>query len=228
MKVVRLDWDSDFFGYEVGSASDFSYSVQDLEGVENAPYQLIYLGLDQAEPKLPNHFFLADEKLVLCKSIQTDHTYLVDSNIVELTENSDKLLSLALQSGLYSRFKVDPNFKENEFERMYAKWVENSLNGKQHQKVLGFVEENGLLGFITITEKSGVLHIGLIAVDEAARGKGIGSVLLNWVFNYATLHGFKQVNVVTQAANSGALNFYEQHGFEIISRTFLYHVWKLN
>jgi ribosomal protein S18 acetylase RimI-like enzyme len=73
-----------------------------------------------------------------------------------------------------------------------------------------------------------VLHIGLIAVDEAARGKGIGSVLLNWVFNYATLHGFKQVNVVTQAANTGALNFYEQHGFEIISRTFLYHVWKLN
>ncbi len=228
MNIHRLAWDSDFFGYEVGSCSDFQHSEQDLIAIENSSYQLIYLFLNQALPALPKTFFLADEKLILSKRIESDQEYSFDFNISQIKVIDQKLLSLAMQSGVHSRFKIDPNFKHNEFERLYKKWIENSFAEKKHQKVLGYFENETLLGFVSIAEKLGVLNIGLIAVDQLARGKGIGSSLLQWVFNYAKLNQFEQVHVVTQAANRGALNFYEQHSFEIISRTFLYHIWKLH
>ena len=228
MNIHRLAWDSDFFGYEVGSCSDFYHSEQNLIAIENSSYQLIYLFLNQTLPVLPKTFFLADGTLILSKRIELDQEYSLDFKISQIKVIDQKLLSLAMQSGVHSRFKIDPNFKHNEFERLYKKWIENSFAEKEHQRVLGYYENETLLGFVSIAEKLGVLNIGLIAVDQSARGKGIGSSLLQWVFNYAKLNQFEQVHVVTQAANKDALNFYEQHSFEIISRTFLYHVWKSN
>jgi dTDP-4-amino-4,6-dideoxy-D-galactose acyltransferase len=226
MHINRLSWDSDFFGYEVGSANDYSHLEADNIALAQSPFTLIYLGLNQKIIDAPSHFFLADEKLVLSMDIGLANNFEEHANIQILTESSDRLVSLALQSGIYSRFKVDPNFKNNEFERLYKQWIVNALQPKPNQYVAGFFDKDSLAGFVSIAEKEGILHIGLIAVDAATRGNGIGAKLLQWVFAYAQKNGFKQVNVVTQAANAQALAFYEKNSFQIISRTYIYHVWK--
>lgn len=226
MNLTRLDWDSNFFGYEVASCAGFTDSAQDLESLYNAPFSLIYVGLNQTLMPAPANFLLADEKIVLEREIGSDQIFEVDNNIQIVSQNSPQLTQLALQSGVYSRFKIDPNFKNKEFEKLYSVWIENALQAEKHQKVLAFKEGDNLAGFVSIAEKLGVLNIGLIAVDEQARGKGIGNKLINWVCKYAQENKFEKVSVVTQAANVAAMDFYHKNFFTVVSRTFIYHVWK--
>ncbi|MCG9879100.1 MAG: GNAT family N-acetyltransferase [Bacteroidia bacterium] len=226
MEIKRLEWDSDFFGYEVASCAGFSAVESDLAALQNAPFKLLYVGLNQALTQAPDNFFLADEKIVLEREIGSNRSFLMDDGMEVLHENSEQLTNLALQSGLYSRFKVDPNFKNNEFEKLYAIWIENSLKKEEHQHVFAYISEGNLEGFVSISVKSGVLNIGLIAVNEHTRGKGIGKKLIDAVCNYAQQNGFKKISVVTQAANENAMNFYHKNSFQVVSRTFIYHVWK--
>jgi GNAT superfamily N-acetyltransferase len=59
-----------------------------------------------------------------------------------------------------------------------------------------------------------VLRLARLAVDESARGWGIGSLLLRAVFNLACDMGVKVVCVgVVVDANPHAISFYEQYGF---------------
>jgi dTDP-4-amino-4,6-dideoxy-D-galactose acyltransferase len=226
MNLVRLDWDSSFFGYEVASCTGFTDSAQDLATLNNSPFSLIYVGLIQTLTPAPANFYLADEKIVLEREIGSDQIFETDAAIQMVEQNTIQLTHLALQSGVYSRFKIDPNFKNNEFEKLYTIWIENALHQENHKRVLAFVEEDKITGFVSISEKLGVLNIGLIAVDEHARGKGIGNKLINWVCKYAQDNKFKKVSVVTQAANLEAMNFYHKNFFTVVSRTFMYHVWK--
>lgn len=226
MELKRLDWDSDFFGYEVAICNGFTTDESDFLRIKNAPFKLIYIGLNQALPMVPDHFFFADEKIVFEREIGSDSFYKMDDCIELVFENSEQLTNLALQSGIYSRFKLDPNFTNHEFEKLYSIWIENSLKREEHQRVFAYVSDSKVEGFVSISNKSGVLNIGLIAVDENIRGKGIGRKLIDAVCLYAQQNRFEKISVVTQAANENAMNFYYKNKFHVVSRTFIYHVWK--
>ena len=52
------------------------------------------------------------------------------SGIKEYTdmETNDELDGLAIQSGIYSRYKVDPNIAAEHFEKLYKLWILKSVN----------------------------------------------------------------------------------------------------
>ncbi len=56
------------------------------------------------------------------------------------------------------------------------------------------------------------LYIDDLCVDEAARGKGIGRALYNYVIEYARANGCYNVTLNVWADNTSALGFYEALG----------------
>jgi ribosomal protein S18 acetylase RimI-like enzyme len=114
----------------------------------------------------------------------------------------------------------------NEFEKLYTVWIEQSINHSIAEKVLGFVVDNVTVGFITIALKNNVYDIGLIAVDSTHRSLKIGRQLLEYVFRYASSNKVNTITVTTQMQNQGALKFYLQNGFLVNRTTYIYHLWK--
>lgn len=231
----HLKFDSNLFGYKVAKINKVQMDKKTLKVVlselSGDGVKLVYWAINPRDARSnlsarENGGLLVDEKITFIKSIGEDE-YGKDTRIIsyfghELNQN---LVRLAFQSGEYSRFKIDKNFKNNEFEKLYEKWIENSLKRVIAKDVLVYIEGNVELGIVTIGEKNGKADIGILAVDENSRGKSIGTKLVNAAFSLTKKWGFGQIQVVTQGKNEIACRFYERLGFKIEKMENIYHIW---
>lgn len=62
----------------------------------------------------------------------------------------------------------------------------------------------------------GILRIAAIAVDEKARGKGLGSLMLESIFAKAHREGFKAARLEVVDTNPRAKKLYESLGFGVV------------
>lgn len=226
MKIDTLEWDSSFFGYKVGKLEVGEGEVISTEELLNSDYKLVYLMSNEQLTPLQlgdANALLVDVKLLLGKPAQKTNEH--DKAIVSLNHLTDELVNLAIQSGVYSRYKLDGNFRNNEFERMYTTWITSSVE-REDTAVYGFLHQDKLAGFITLAIKNNAADIGLIAVNEAQRGLNIGTKLLAMAEVYATQNQLSNITVNTQLANKSALNFYIKNGYKELKRTYIYHLWK--
>ncbi len=81
------------------------------------------------------------------------------------------------------------------------------------------------VGLITLSLAGRQGSIGLIAVDEAARGGGTGSMLIRAAHRWLHSHGVRNVEVVTQLDNEVACRFYEKCGYAHTELQHVYHFW---
>ena len=233
-KFVHLDWDSGFFGYKVASVRPDHMEPEELDTIikelKKNDYTIAYCFVNPEDIKtidtLKNvNAFLADSKVTFYKKLHGEN--LISGNIKHYPHSfvTSKLKSLALQSGLYSRFKIDPGFINNEFERLYYSWIEKSVSGEIAGKVLVYDENDDEKGFITVSIKGNTGSIGLIAVDTEERGKSIGKNLVLSAFQYFMDNGAETVDVVTQMNNKSACEFYKALSFYVKNVVNVYHLW---
>jgi dTDP-4-amino-4,6-dideoxy-D-galactose acyltransferase len=233
--LFALEWDSQFFGYPVAKICFDENGIEFLEHVfqqinsENIRLTYIYVNPDDQKINrlLEKHgCFLADQKVVFTKTSEKHHTF--KNRIVEFQgkEINEKLLSLALISGIFSRFRIDENFTNNEFERLYTEWLSNSIKNIIAFKTLVAIKESEFVGITTLGKKSNYADIGLVAVGENHRGQGIGYDLIQTADTIAFEIGFKEIKVTTQLNNTGACRLYQQCNFNIESLTNIYHYWR--
>jgi dTDP-4-amino-4,6-dideoxy-D-galactose acyltransferase len=78
---------------------------------------------------------------------------------------------------------------------------------------------------ITVQATAGIGNIGLIAVAETQRGRGIGSLLIEAAHGWMAAAGAKKSTVVTQAANVPACRLYERTGYTLEHAENFYHFW---
>lgn len=231
-----LEWDSHFFGYKIAGIKTSELGLTRLNIIirelREKDFKLAYCFVDP-DDKTSNDAlknvsgFLADEKITYSIRIGEENDFPGSNNIVpyDLKYTSEKLISLALQSGLYSRFKIDPNFHNNEFERLYLEWIEKSTSKILANEVLIYKEGRQILGFITLALHNNTGSIGLIAVDENQRGKAIGKKLIGAALIFFKDKKVTDVEVVTQKTNNIACRFYESCGFKIKNIVNIYHLW---
>ena len=228
-----LNWDSTFFGYEVGRLDISSIKNFDIFKFkeESKKYRLIYVYSNE-KLKMNSDFKLVDEKVTYFQKIDANN---LAANAIQnfpicsfKREHADinQLRQLALESGIYSRFNVDTNFTNNEYQRLYLEWIENSVNGNLAYEILIACKEKRIAGFTTIGKKSPELaDIGLVAVDNACRGKGIGFNLINETIKRAKEKSFEFIQVVTQRNNTPACKLYEKTNFKVKEIINIYHYW---
>lgn len=219
--IERLAWDSEFFGYEVGRAQVFSGSFDHTEFMRaSKDYALVYVISDARIPSLP----LFDVKVVLERESAADEVLEAPEGVRRTGPPvSDALYRLALESGVHSRYRLDPGFTGNEFERLYRRWIERSVASAE-EEVLTTADETGLTGFVSIAHGPSHSTIGLIAVEERARGKGLGGKLLQASAHAARHAGNLKVRVATQDGNAPAMALYDRLGFRVIERTWIHHI----
>ena len=231
MTIKPLDWDSTFFNRKVGELEIENQFHLDSKKIDLNHYDLLYV------KQIENEFLAIDQFLqtfVETKVTFSKHLSLQNSieegfifSIFNLDVDIAEIYELAFESGKYSRFKLDPNFEQSEFEALYKMWVNHSLNKKYADAVLVYKEQNKILGFVTYKILENIATIGLIAVCPKQQGKGIGKKLLASVENELVNNDVKELRIPTQLQNEIACRFYTKMGYQIIEEKFIKHFWKL-
>jgi ribosomal protein S18 acetylase RimI-like enzyme len=226
MNVIFLDWDTKYFGFKVGIIEIDKEKVFSLEQLKNDAriegYKLVYL---KSSSLLDDYTLFFDEKLVyskikedvedfMCPEIETYRQESIEAEIYEL----------ALKSGECSRYKLDQNFPTECFQLLYNKWIENSIYTDYATDVLVYRLDRKPVGLLTFRNSEDTSSIGIIAVGQDFQGYGIGSKLIKY-YQSILSNNIKMLTVVTQGVNKPARFFYEKNGYEVTSRTYIYHLW---
>jgi len=223
--IKRLDWDSNFFGIKIG---ELIYEPQ-VNLKNSLDFDLLYLkskeNFELEITNFTNNF--SETKLTFIKKLIENH--FESSNIFSVDEidyQTNDIYELAFESGKYSRFFLDKNFKLNKFQELYTKWVDNSILKIFADETLIYQEDNQIMGFVTYKINNDMATIGLIAVNPDFQGKGIGGKLLQFVEKKLSKKKIKSLSIPTQQNNVAACNFYKKQGYKIYETTFVKHYWK--
>lgn len=228
--VKRLVWDSDFFGLRIGRTNTSSKEeCVELAGQRKKleeNYDLVYVFSSHGLGFCGDNAKLVDQKVVYCLS--KDVSAEPNPNIEIWDGNkgvTDDLLDLALVSGKYSRFKLDEQFPTCSYERLYSRWIEQSVSRVIASEVFCYMIEGVPIGLVTLDRKADVGTIGLVAIHDNFQHRGIGTIMMQHVISYANEHQCGRLSVATQLENVPACKLYENNGFEVESVTDVWHWW---
>ncbi len=224
----RLNWDSEFFDIEVAEIDYNEVKNIGLLNLEN--YDLIYLynclSKDISIPQFELKY--QETKVIFTKKLQDQNIQF--NNLILDTDSSplsnEKFYPLAFESGKHSRFKLDPKFQSKKFRELYIKWVDNSINKQFADKVFYILQEDKVVGFVTVKKHQALAKIGLIAVDSNSQGEGFGSILIEHVENYCIENELFELHIPTQKENILACKFYSKLGYSIKKEINIKHFWK--
>ncbi len=241
--IKLLTWDSEFYGFPTGQILMEDALKAGANGLltelQNQNIRFLYLFHDLSIKSDTNEKLkmlqtigahLVDTKIVYGKDLSLISKTRLPENISEYTlpQATDRLYQIALESGVYSRFRLDPNIPTGSYERMYRLWLDNSINRKIADHVIVSKDEAQIVnGMVTLSLKDESAVIGLIAVHPDGLGKGIGSQLMQAAEHFAVGAGKTHLTVATQKANKAACRFYQKAGYTEDSRVEVWHWWSL-
>lgn len=218
--IKLLEWDTNFFGYKIGETQ----GLPDFDEAISENYKLLYVKSKTPVPKLELRNCFYDHRIIHRKEL-TKPTEIEDVISLKGSPLTPDLINLAYEAGHVSRYKRDPQFKNDEFKKLYKEWIQNSLSGKMANEVFGYFENEKCLGFITVKIKDTEASIGLLVIDPTAQGRGLATVLTRAAESYAQSCGAKYLFVATQATNTNACRFYIKNGYNEYNEELIYHVW---
>jgi ribosomal protein S18 acetylase RimI-like enzyme len=225
--IKLLEWDSSFFNRRIGLL-DLNSGFPNFEDLND--WDLVYIMSDEDFTLDINKFnrTYCETKVVFSKMI-IESKEPIDENIsvAKKNENKKQIYNLALESGKFSRFNLDKNFKRAEFKKLYYKWVDNSFNKEFADAVLVYKFENEIIGFVTYKVLDDFATIGLIAISPLYQGKGVGRKLINAVEMELVNRQIGELRIPTQFQNEIACEFYMKLGYKIIKKKIINHYWKI-
>jgi len=235
--IDLLKWDSDFFGFQVGRSDNSETLAPDqlLKKAKDLGFKLIYLFLEKpVNPGFTNQackfheFNLMEEKVIFIKEINRNsplpstNVSVCDQN--EFSKYKERFYELGVASGHYSRFLHDSHIPTSKFRELYRRWVDNGINN-QSSNIIYSQNENSISGFVTLDYEKSHTNIGLFAVSEEFRRKGIGQLLMKKIETLTSHRKLNKIQVTTQRQNKMACNFYQKLSFLEKTSFLTYHIW---
>lgn len=229
LNIIPLKWDSTFWGIRIAKVNistdrEASLLVNQQKKLRSL-FDLIYVFSKPDVIFNVPQLFLVDKKTTykvdVCKSLPEDN------NIVEYNKKyvSNDLKQLALISGKYSRFKIDPFFSNLSYERLYTCWIEESVKHNIATEVFCYMVDNSPKGLITLSRELERGDIGLISTHPDFQRQGIASKMLAYVNNYMYTKRGEYITVVTQKQNTAACYLYEKAGYVLTDIVNVWHWW---
>lgn len=241
--VSLLGWESRFFGFPIGGLElPADFSQEELEKAIQAGrerFRLICVSLAKQGPDL---IATSDVPCVCYDRTQTfkkevpDNVPSLNPHVKAYTSSfcSKWLERLAVQSGVLTRYKRDPELA-TQYERLFLTWINFSVSGEMADSIWTWREEDKHSGLITISchkrprpgskdmERSA--KIGMLAVDEAYRGKGIGQLLFEACDFWCSSLSIPTLAIEVQLDNKELIAICRKSGFQIDSEQSIYHYW---
>jgi dTDP-4-amino-4,6-dideoxy-D-galactose acyltransferase len=229
-----LEWDSSFFGCRIGQVRGARFSPGDIErilewcGAERIDCLYLLAASDDAQAVAvaeKHGFHFVDIRMTFDRTLGPISAEL--SRNVRLAQPSDlkALTQTASSSFRDSRFYYDPGFEKLRCDDLYATWIEKSCNG--YADIVLVAETNGQpAGWLACHLGPGESgSIGLMAVDVAYQGRGLGQQLVTSALHTFRERGMRAATVVTQGRNIRSQRLYQKCGFVIRSVELWYHRW---
>jgi dTDP-4-amino-4,6-dideoxy-D-galactose acyltransferase len=217
-----LTWDSEFWSVRIGRANTLmdEWAMQNTVG---CMWLLIpaadQAGVHRAESAGAR---VMDVRVKLARGTSPEF---MKAREVE-PRDTDALVGIARKAfrGL-TRFYADPRFPDERCDDLYENWVHDSLAGWAAEILVAEDRKGRVQGFITVHLDADVASIGLIAVAEQARGKGIGLDLTRSAAHWAFMHAANTITVVTQGVNIPAQRCFQRAGFVTTQTDYWLHQW---
>lgn len=233
----HLAWDSEFLGYGVARISRQDLTSEELVSLLSelraSDHTLVYWSAPPENDALLEGASraggrLVDEKVTFVKKqLDRQPRPAPRCSVVSYRDPSPDpdLVALALASGVHSRFRVDPRLATTAFERLYRTWIARSVSREIAWDVLVVKDGQVNVGVVTIGSRGSRADIGLLAVADSARNRGVGRALMYAAEEAALEQGYHDLQVVTQLANEAACRFYASCGYERESMERVFHFW---
>ncbi|MCX7735846.1 MAG: GNAT family N-acetyltransferase [Candidatus Kapabacteria bacterium] len=226
LKIKKLNWDSDFFGFGIAQLDEQEEKLTSLENlddfVKSNNIKLVQSLVDIKNIKfielLENSGFhyvdtRVDFLMDLNKTNSTiDFEIATIKDITDVVKIADKLYVL---SRFYNSF-----FSEERANKLFKLWAEKAVKGEFDNICLKSSDDltGEVNGFVTIKYINNTeARIGLIGVSKNHLGKGIGTKLINSAVSFLKEKEYEKLYIATQGKNLGALNLYIKSGFKIKS-----------
>jgi dTDP-4-amino-4,6-dideoxy-D-galactose acyltransferase len=241
--LIPLPWDTELLGFGVArlvtQELSFVSLQQILAAARSTGQSLIYLVANPADEcsnasiRQAGGWLAARQVTYLLPVAPNEANAALSWHVATETAWSPSLEQLALQSGAYSRFRLDTRFDAAVFVRLYQQWLRKSLAHELAREVFVYHPPGtgntsvaqAPLGLMTLDAQPGRASIGLVAVDAGARRQGIGRALVQAAKQRAAFWQLSQIQVVTQLDNREACQFYQRCGFRQEAVEHIYHLW---
>ena len=233
-----LDWDSEFFGRRIARITTNRLRRETLERVLawcearsiECAYFLASADDDTTVRLAEDHGFqLVDLRVTLERSLAgaTGDGTPGEAMTTRLARSDDVpvLRAIARVNHRDTRFYHDANFPRERCDALYETWIERSCGGyadavwvcERARRPVGYVSCH------RVGERAG--QIGLLGVDPAVHGAGVGRRLVAAALDWFADLGAERVSVVTQGRNVRGQRLYQRAGFVTASLELLYHRW---
>jgi dTDP-4-amino-4,6-dideoxy-D-galactose acyltransferase len=215
-----MAWDTEFWGLRVGRATRLDgvseWAVANTVGL----VCLLVDTMAEAQEAQERGFRLMDVRLTL------DRTPSVMGSSARLVRDADvpELLEIARTAFTHTRFYADPRLDDVRCGELYVEWTRSSCDGAS-DVVLVAHRDGRVAGYVTVNRVGDNCEIGLIAVAEEFRGKGVGADLVLAANDWARSRDAWRMTVVTQGANRDALRTFERCGFRVCGMELWLHRW---
>ena len=229
---MLLPWDTEFWGIRIGRVEGGGLTPDLLARVDawaaEQDVRCLYFLADGADARAPQAaekggFRLMDVRVELRRPAGRE----IADGVREARPDDDEALrAIARSSHRVTRFYADPNFPDARCDDLYETWIAQSLGGWAQQVLVADVGD-GAAGYVSchLDAEAGRGSIGLIAVDERARGAGLGVALSRAAVDWCTANGAETMSVVTQGRNTQALRTFERAGFVVDDLGLWLHKW---
>ena len=149
-----------------------TFKVIRREGATRTGIRLLYLFLPMPdhtlrEPLEKLGFLSVGQKVEFAQPVAPPPQPNADPDISLCQTPGDALKQLALASGQHSRFRLDPGFRNREFERLYEEWLFSSLRGDNNKRVFVAGDSVAPVGLLTLEPGRDAARIGLFATHAA-------------------------------------------------------------
>ena len=136
------------------------------------------------------------------------------------------LTRIAARGHRDTRFYADSHFDPALCNRLYEVWIENSCRGYADAVFVAADDDGIPTGYITChRDRPPGGHIGLFAVGEEHRGRGLGRALVEAAAAWFRSERMTDMTVATQLRNVRALQFYASVDLEIRHVGVWFHFW---
>jgi dTDP-4-amino-4,6-dideoxy-D-galactose acyltransferase len=238
--IERLPWDTNHFGLPIGRVTESAVSPEDVAEADRLGLRCLYLLVDAADIGLITTgedlgFRVTDQRITLGRPLSRgtarEPAGSGDAGFgaVRPADLADlaALEPVARSAHVDSRFFADPHFDREAAAQLYVVWLRNSLAGEFADIVLVAEHAGRPVGYITgrVDADRATAAIGLFAIEESARGRGLGSRLLLAFLAATSERRMAEVTVVTQGANVGAQRLYQAAGFRTTRSELWLHRW---
>jgi len=236
--IRKLDWDTDFFGYNVAFLSCLHLTENIYKNIslfveENKIRLIEYLcnchDSRSVEIAEKSGFSFVDIRITFIKHLVSSQPYQLPGGIEFRKSTEQDILALEkIANGIYtkSRYFFDKRFEEKKVIEFYLSWVRKAVRGEFDDECWCLTENNEPFAFCTVRYvKNGTAQIGLLGMSNLYQGRGLGKALLKSVFEVLLKKNISWVTVATQGRNYPAQNLYQSVGFITKETQLWYHKW---